>query len=394
MKTPTVLHLDIDAFFAAVEVLLNPGLRGKPVIVGGLAHERGVVCTASYEARRFGVHSGMALRSAARLCPQGVFLRGRYHLYSRISQRFFESLRRFSPRVDEVSVDEGYVDLSGSRYLCPSVVELAQRIKREAERETGLAVSAGLGGSRLGAKLATAAAKPGGLCWLHDEKEFIANLAVEKVPGIGPQTALILRGLGIRRVRELKQKYFSLWKRVFACYEEGAAAFERRAPESKSFSRETTFPTDIADRGLILSHLAYLVDRLAVHLLAEKLFAGRLEVKVRLSDFQTFSRRAALPFPTFSYVDLWHTASRLLGELLAKRRRPLRLVGVKVENLGEARDLLPFVSLRGEKLTAGVGAVKERFGFSAIFTARELLLENLYPVEREGVVLKTASLTK
>ena len=150
MKTPSVLHLDIDAFFAAVEETLDPSLRGRPLIVGGLAHERGVVCTASYAARRFGVHSGMALRTAARKCPQAVFRRGRYHLYSRISRQFFACLRRFSPRVEEVSVDEAYVDVSGSRYLCASVYELAARIKAAAERETGLKISAGLGFSRLG----------------------------------------------------------------------------------------------------------------------------------------------------------------------------------------------------------------------------------------------------
>ena len=389
MKLPTVLHLDIDAFFAAVEVLIDPTLKGKPVIVGGLAHERGVVCTASYEARKFGVHSGMALRTAAKKCPRGIFLRGRYHLYSRISRKLFDCLRRFSPTVDEVSVDEAYVDLSGSRYLCPSVYDLAWTIKREAERETGLSLSAGLGRSRLGAKLATAAAKPRGFCWLTDEEEFIANLAVEKVPGIGPQTAFVLRGLGIRRVRELKERYFSLWKRIFG-FREGPAG----PAAAKSFSRETTFPADIRDPQLILSHLAYLVDRLSIHLLEEGLYAGRIEVKVRFSDFVTCGRRRALSFPTYSYFEIWQTARPLVLELMARKALPLRLVGIKVEELQARRDLLPFVPLRGERLVSGVGRVKSRFGFSSIFTARELFLQSLYPVEREGIVLKTASLTK
>jgi len=394
MKTPAVLHLDIDAFFAAVEETLDPSLRGKPVIVGGLAHERGVVCTASYAARRFGVHSGMALRTAARKCPQAIFRRGRYHLYSRISRQFFACLHRFSPRVEEVSVDEAYLDVSGSRYLCASVYELAARIKAAAERETGLKISAGLGFSRLGAKLACEAAKPGGLFWLHDEEELISQLTLDKIPGVGPQTYFILQGLGVRRVHELKRKYISLWKKIFASHQNGGLERGRPEPASRSFSRETTFPEDIRDAGMLYSHLAYLLDRLAMQLLREKLFAGRVEVKVRFSDFSTFCQRAALPFPTYSYFHLWQSALPLLQSLLAKKDLPLRLVGVKVEDLQERRDILPFFSLRDEKMTAGINSVKKRFGFSALSTARSLLLQDLYPLEREGIVLKTASLTK
>jgi len=394
MKTPAVLHLDIDAFFAAVEETLDPSLRGKPLIVGGLAHERGVVCTASYAARRFGVHSGMALRTAARKCPQAVFRRGRYHLYSRISRQFFACLRRFSPRVEEVSIDEAYLDVGGSRYLCASVYELAARIKAAAERETGLTISAGLGFSRLGAKLACEAAKPGGLFWLHDEEEWISHLTLNKIPGVGPQTYFVLQGLGVRRVHELKSKYISLWKKIFAGHQHGGLERGRPEPASRSFSRETTFPEDIRDPGMLYSHLAYLLDRLAMQLLREKLFAGRIEVKVRFSDFSTFSQRAALPFPTYSYFLIWQSARPLLQSLLAKKDLPLRLVGVKVEDLQHSRDILPFFSLRDEKMTAGINNVKTRFGFSALSTARSLLLQDLYPVEREGIVLKTASLTK
>jgi DNA polymerase-4 len=395
VKTPAVLHLDIDAFFAAVEETLDPSLRGKPLIVGGLAHERGVVCTASYAARRFGVHSGMALRTAAKKCPQAVFRRGRFHLYSRISEQFFACLRRFSPRVEEMSVDEAYVDVGGSRYLCASVYELAARIKAAAERETGLKISAGLGFTRMGAKLACEAAKPGGLFWLHDEEEFISQLTLDKIPGVGPQTYFVLQGLGVRRGRELKRKYLALWKKIFAGPRAGGG-MERGLPEpaSRSFSRETTFPADIRDEGMLCSHLAYLLDRLAVHLLREKLFAGRVEVKARFSDFSTFTQRATLPFPTYSYFHLWQSARPLLQALLAKKALPLRLVGVKVEELQAGRDILPFFSLRDEQMTAGIGSVKARFGFSSLRNARSMLLEELYPMEREGMVLKTASLTK
>ena len=394
MKAPSVLHLDIDAFFAAVEEALDPSLRGKPLVVGGLAHERGVVCTASYAARRYGVHSGMALRTAAKKCPQAVFRRGRYHLYSRISQQFFACLRRFSPRVEEVSIDEAYVDLGGSRYLCRSVYELAARVKAAAERETGLKIAAGLGGTRLGAKLACEAAKPGGLLWLHDEEEFISHLTLDKIPGVGPQTYFVLQGLGVRRGRELKVRYPAMWRKIFAGQYAGSMERGRPAPASRSFSRETTFPEDIREPGMLCSHLAYLLDRLAVQLLRERLYAGRVEVKVRFSDFSTFTQRAALPFPTYSYFHLWQSALPLLQSLLGRKDLPLRLVGAKVEDLQAGRDILPFFSLRDEQLTAGIGSVKERFGFSSLRNARSMLLEELYPVEKEGMVLKTASLTK
>ncbi len=395
MSRPFVLHIDIDAFFAAVEVMLNPRLKGKPVIIGGMPDERGVVSTASYEARRYGVHSGMPLRTAGQKCPQGIFLRGRYKAYSRISKAFMECLQRFSPRVEVVSIDEAYMDLSGSRYLDSSVYALAERIKRTVEREIGLRVSVGLGFSRLGAKLATETAKPRGIFIINDEKTFINNLSIEKIPGIGKHTLLILNGLGIHRVRELERKYPAIWKRTIGPHYYSQSRYPgRREPKSKSFSRETTFHEDLTDRDMIVSHLSYLVDRLSVYLVESGQYAGRIEVKVRFSDFSTFTKRMSLSFPTFSYNNMWRTALLLLEPLIGKKRLPLRLVGVKVEDITRGRDILPFIDIQSEHLSRGVADIKKRFGFSSIFTARELMLERIYPVERDGVVLKTASLTK
>jgi len=395
MKQPFVLHVDIDAFFAAVEVMLNPSLRGKPVVIGGMPDERGVVSTASYEARKYGIHSGMALRTAFQKCPHGIFLRGRYHLYSQTSQRFMAVLRHFSPRVEVASIDEAYVDLSGMRYLYPSTYHLARQIKVAVEREIGIRVSMGVGFSRLGAKLATEAAKPGNIFFLYNEKEFIDNLSLAKIPGIGKHTLLILKGLGVRRVKELEKAYPSIWKQTIAPHIFSGSRYPKRhEPKTKSFSRETTFPEDISDREMITAHLAYLVDRLSVYLSDNGYYAGRIEVKVRFSDFSTFTKRIGLEFPTYSYHSMWKRALYLLYELLKKKKRPLRLVGIKVEDISKQRDILPFVSLKNEQLSTGVANVKKRFGFSSIFTAREMLLEKIYPVERDGIVLKTASLTK
>lgn len=395
MKFPFILHIDIDAFFAAVEVMLNPSLKGKPVIVGGMPDERGVVCTASYEARKYGVHSGMALRTAAKKCPKGIFLRGRYHIYSQISERFFTCLETFSPLVEKSSIDEAYIDLSGSKYLFSSVFRKGQEIKRAVEREIGLEVSAGLGFTKLGAKLAAESAKPGNFFVLYNERDFIENLSLRKIPGIGPHTLLILQGMGIKKVKQLETAYPSIWKKtVGPHFFSGSGYPTRKEPKTKSISRETTFPEDISEKEYILSHLAYLVARLSVHLRENRLYAGRIEVKVRFSDFSTFSKRLPLDFPTYSYTNMWKTSLHLLNSLLKKNKRALRLVGVKVEDISKQRDVLPFVSFKGEKLSSGICDIKKRFGFSSIVTVRELMLKDIYPVEREGVVLKTASLTK
>jgi DNA polymerase-4 len=395
MKSPFVLHIDIDAFFAAVEVMLNPALKGKPVIIGGMPDERGVVSTASYEARKYGVHSGMALRTAGQKCPHGIFLRGRFNVYSQTSKRFMDVLRRFSPKVEVASIDEAYMDLGGSRYLYPSTYDMAQTIKYTVEREIGIRVSMGLGFSRLGAKLATSVAKPGGIFAVHDEKEFISNLALQKIPGIGKHTLLILNGLGIKRVHEMRLRYPAIWKRTIAPHVYSGSGYPgAHEPKTKSFSRETTFHTDILDRDMILAHLSYLVDRLSVYLIENKWYAGRLEVKVRFSDFSTFTKRAPLDFPTYSYHHMWRRAVYLLDQLVTKKKLPLRLVGVKVEDINNRRDILPFVSLKNEKMTSGINDVKQRFGFTSIFTGREMMLEKIYPVERDSIVLKTASLTK
>ncbi len=387
------MHIDIDAFFASVEVLMDPRLRGLPLVVGGLAEERGVVCAASYEARAYGVHSGMALRIAAQRCPQAVFRRGRHSLYSQVSRSFFNCLHRFSPRVEEMSIDEAYLDLSGSAYLAPSVYQLAQEIKESVQQEIGLTVSAGLAYSRLGAKLATEAAKPGGLFRLHDEREWLDQVSLEKIPGIGPHTLAILQGLGVARGGELRRRHPLLWKRFIGapC---GPPDSCRAVRPAASASRETTFPDDIADQEMIEAHLAYLSDRLAMHLLREGIYAGRLEVKLRFSDFSTHTSRCSLPYPTRSCFLLRRTATRLCRALRQKRRLPLRLVGVKVDDLQTDPNLLPIFSGKDEDLSGGIGRVREKFGGTAICSGREMLLGKLYARERESLVLKTASLTK
>lgn len=393
---PTILHIDIDAFFAAAEVLVNPSLKNKPVIVGGDPDVRGVVSTASYEARKYGVHSGMSLSEAKRKCPDGIFLRGNFHLYERISRQFFDCLREFSPDIEVTSIDEGYIGLKGMSYIYSSVYDAAKAIKKRVERRTGISVSIGLGFSRLGAKLATEVAKPGGIFYISDEKEFVSNLSLNKIPGIGQHTLLILNGMGIYRVKDLEKKYHSIWKRTVG-YPLNFISKQYpglRSPNSKSFSRETTFPHDILDIKLLKSHLAYLTGRLSLTLTDKKLYTGRIEVKVRFNDFSTFTKRISLPYPTYAYHDMWQAVSFLSEKLFKKKTRPLRLVGVKVEDMTRARGLLPFISLKDEKVSSGIFKIKSKYGTSSILTGQEMLLDKIYKKRKEGFVLKTASLTK
>ena len=394
--SPTILHIDIDAFFAAAEVLVNPALKGKPVIVGGDPGVRGVVSTASYEARRYGIHSGMSLSEAQRRCPRGIFLRGNFHLYARLSRQFFDCLREFSPDIEVTSIDEGYVGLKGMRYLYSSSFEAAKQIKKRIEARIGIGVSIGLGFSRLGAKLATEAAKPGGIFCISDEREYVSNLSLEKIPGIGHHTLLILNGMGIYRVRELEERYHAIWKRTVGYPMHFASKHYpgRRRSNAKSMSRETTFPHDIIDPKLIKSHLAYLTGRLASTLSDQKLYSGRVEVKVRFTDFSTFTKGVSLPYPTYGYKDMWRLVSKLADDLLQKKDKALRLVGVKVEDLTRRRGLLPFISLKNEEESRGIFQIKTKYGTAAIFTGQEMLLDKIYKRNKEGYVLKTASLTK
>lgn len=402
-----VVHIDIDAFFAAVEELLDPSLKGKPVIVGGLPHERGVASTASYEARRYGVHSGMPLCKAYQLCPQGVFIRGSYQLYSAFSERFFRLLSEYTPDVEEASLDEAYLDLTRCRPLYPSFAGVVREIKRRVEKELGLTVSVGVGPNKLLAKLATAKAKPGGLVEIPTggEEEFLKTLGIEALPGIGPKAQVILRMLNIHKIGDLWGLPRATLRSLFGLngeelYLQSRGIDSRPLVTSavpKSVSRETTFLEDLWDRRLLLAHLAYLCDRLCLPLRRGRLFAHIIEVKVRYSDFKTEGRRRLLLTPVQEMGKIYRIAEELFLGLFAGSRLSLRLVGVKASDLVRTRPLSLFepYSEREERLGAAVDRVRAKYGFGSLLTVREKMLDSLYSFEKNrGFVLKTASLTK
>lgn len=402
-----IVHVDIDAFFASVEVLLDPSLAGKPVIVGGLAHERGVASTCSYEARKFGVHSGMPLRECYKLCPEGVFLRGNYQVYQAFSERFFRVLHAATPDVEEASLDEAYLDLARCGRIYPSFVDAARELKRRVEGEIGVTVSAGAAPNKILAKLATRRAKPAGFFEIREgeERDYLRDLGIEALPGIGPKAQVVLRLMSVQTIGQLWELPRGTLRTLFGgsgddiyLQSRGIDSRPLVAPTlPKSVSRETTFLEDLWDRRLLLAHLAYLCDRLTLALRQDRLYAHVIEVKARYADFKTEIKRRLVLSPLQEMGKIYKVAEELFLELVEGSRLALRLVGVKAADLVRVRPLALFepYSERLERLGGAIDKVRDKYGFGAVLTAREKMLDGVYAFDpRRGYVLKTASLTK
>jgi DNA polymerase IV len=402
-----VVHVDIDAFFAAVEVLLDPSLAGKPVIVGGLPHERGVASTCSYEARKFGVHSGMPLGECYRLCSQGVFVRGNYHVYETFSERFFRVLHAATPDVEEASLDEAYLELTRCGHIYPSFTEAARELKRRVEREIGVTVSVGAAPNKILAKLATGRAKPAGFFEIREGEEaaYLRDLGIEALPGIGPKAQVVLRLMNIHKIGQLWDLPRATLRTLFGAGGDDIYLQSRGIDSRplvtrtlpKSVSRETTFLEDLWDRRLLLAHLAYLCDRLTLALREDRLYAHVIEVKARYADFKTEIKRRLVLSPLQEMGKIYKIAEALFLELIAGSRLALRLVGVKASDLVRVRPLSLFepYSERPENLGRALDQVRDKYGFGSVLTAREKMLDAVYAFEpRRGYVLKTASLTK
>jgi DNA polymerase-4 len=387
MKRRCIVHIDIDAFFSAVEVLLNPSLKGKPVIVGGLPHERGVASTASYEARKYGVHSGMPLRKAYQLCPHGLFIRGNYQIYSAFSDKFFRLLSHYTPDVEKASLDEAYLDLTRCRPLYPSFSSTVREIKEKVEKELGLTVSVGVGPNKILAKLATNKAKPAGLAEIEPsrEEEFLRDLGIESLPGIGPKAQVILKMLNIQKIGDLWGLSRASLRSLFGLNGE------------EMYLQSRGIDTRPLMAASIPKSVSSLCDRLTLPLRRGRLFAHIIEVKVRYSDFKTEARRRLLLSPVQEMGKIYKIAQELFLPFFSSSRLSLRLVGVKASDLVRARPLSLFepYSERPERLGHAVDEVREKYGFGSVLTVREKMLESLYSFERKrGFVLKTASLTK
>lgn len=374
-----ILHVDMDAFFVSVELLDRPELLGKAVIVGGARDVRGVVTSASYEARKFGVHSAMPLRTAAKLCPQAVFLENRHHLYVQWSDRVAEIMGRFSPIVEMASVDEAYVNLAGTEMLFGHPFAAADALLREITAKTGLPCSGGLASSRLVAKVASDQAKPRGLLWVPAgcEAGFLAPLAVRKIPGIGKVTEAGLQTLKINTVGELAEtplatleKEFGRWGSALHRKARGEDAFEFFVDaDAKSISHNHTFGRDTGDAEQIRAMLNHLGEKAAKRLRESGMQARTIALTIRYTDFQTKSHAQTLPEPT----DLDSVILDRLRKLFERnwnRARQIRLVGAELSHFSRGAEQLELLDPeRREKLSRlskAADQIRDRFGFSKL----------------------------
>jgi nucleotidyltransferase/DNA polymerase involved in DNA repair len=351
MKSGTIshfLHVDLDAFFASVEQLDNPSYRGKPVIVGGLPGDRrSVVSTASYEARKFGVHSAMPTAEAYRLCPQGIFVHGRMQRYHELSAQIMDIFREYSPDVDQMSVDEAFVDLTGTEALFGEPSETAKRLKKEVKDKTGLTVSAGLASSKYIAKIASALSKPDGFCEVQTgtEEKFMLSLPLNKVWGIGSKTLSRINGAGIFTTRDVYERSEQLLCVLFgestgtflynAVRGKEAETFSRNS-SSRSLSAETTFSYDITDTYTAETALMELSHTVMFRLLREGFTSRTAVIKLRYDDFSTVSIRETGASDITSIDDLYARACSLF-ERKYENGRSIRLLGVGAENLEDSR---------------------------------------------------------
>jgi DNA polymerase-4 len=374
-----ILHVDMDAFFVSVELLERPGLVGKAVIVGGGPDQRGVVTSASYEARKFGVHSAMPLRTAGKLCPHAVFLPGHHHKYGDWSDRVAKILGKFSPIVEMVSIDEAYLDLAGTERLHGSPLAATDKLLRMITRETGLPCSGGLASTRLVAKVASEQAKPRGLVWVApgSEAAFLAPLAVRKIPGIGEVTERALRALGLETVGQLArlpqeklEKIFGQWGTALYRKARGGDSYEFVIDaEPKSISHNHTFGEDTNDSEVLESMLSHLSQKACKRLREAGLSTRTLTLTIRYTGFDTYTRAKTLAEPTQLDSEIFAVIQRLFREH-RNYKRTIRLLGVGLAGFSHGTQQLDLLDAerrgRIEKLTHAADRLRDRFGFEAV----------------------------
>lgn len=342
-----IIHADLDAFFAAVAVKEHPELRGKPVIVGGSPEGRGVVTSATYEARAFGVRSAMPAAQAIRLCPDAHFVRVSGDSIRWHAERFRDILDRYSPVVEVVSVDEAYLDTGNSWRLYGGGVELARRLKERVQEELGLVVSIGAASNRLVAKIASDLGKPDGFTVVPhgNEAATLAPLPIERLPGIGPKSAQRLRQHGIETLGQLAAAPEGLVAGIVGSYAGSLQARARgeyskpvRASNGrrKSLGHGRTFGRDLHGLSELSQPLYKLCQRVGSELRAHRLVAGTVALKVRYTDFETRSKQVSFPEPTDAHQDLYATTHELMSKLLSARGAPVRMIEVRVSGLSPA----------------------------------------------------------
>ncbi len=379
MSERTVLHIDMDAFFVSCEVRRDPSLAGKPVIVGGSPDGRGVVASASYEARAFGIHSAMPSSRARRLCPDALFIRGHFDDYVETSRRLRTIFEEITPLVEMASLDEAYLDMTGTERLWGTPTEAAKRLRDRVEESEGLPCSLGIGATKTIAKIASDHDKPRGLVVVPpgEEAAFLAPLPLRRLPGVGPKTHERLARQGLKTVGDLTrlgpekleaqfgQAGKVLWARAVGRDRGEVTPHTTR----KSLGHETTFDVDVADLEAATATLSRLAEDVAARLRAKGLAAHRVTLKLRRHDFETFTRAATLPTPTNLETDLFAAGKRLLRRHWAAAA-PIRLLGLTASALVEDQRQLDLIDGASQErlraLAAACDAIRSRHGTGAI----------------------------
>jgi len=380
----------MDAFFVSVEELFDPSLKGKPVVVGGQRHERGVVSAASYEARKFGVHSAMPLRTAARMCPQAIFVDGHPERYRECSERVFKVLNSFSPQVEMASIDEAYLDMTGTERLHGPPLRAAHNLHSRMQAQTQLNCSVGIGVSRLVAKVGSAKEKPNGIFWVvpGSEASFLAPLDVRDIPGVVKVTEKTLHEMGIHQVRDLTrfsdrflEQKLGKWGLALAGKSRGEDAggwFDTAVGEdtaAKSISHEHTYNDDTADIERLESTLMRLSEMVARRLREASVYARTIQLKLRYKDFTTITRAHTIPEPTQLDVEIFQTA-RTLFRKHWRNGAEVRLLGVQassLESVPPEPDLLEGDRRwRWSQALSAADRLREKFGEASITLATGL----------------------
>ncbi len=390
----TILHVDLDAFFASVEQRDRPELRGKPVAVGmGGTNDRGVVSAASYEARKFGVHSAMPIRTARRLCPNCIFVAVDGAKYQRVSREVMAILRRFTPLVQPVSIDEAFLDVTASRALFGDGETIARLIKTAVRDELELTISVGVAATKLVAKVGSDLRKPDGLVVVEPgtEARFLAPLPIARLWGVGPSTAAALRDFGVTTIGDLAALDRSALVRRFGKH--GASLVDRAHgvdadpvddPDSaKSIGHEHTFDEDTSDPEVLERTLLAMAEGVSGRLRHAGLKAGTVTVKIRDTGFNTVTRQRGLAEPTDLTEPIWRTALELARPEMKGKR--IRLLGVTASGFGTREQLEMFESgdEKQRRVVEAADEVRERFGTRAITRARLLRTGIPAPFERD-----------
>jgi DNA polymerase IV len=380
----TIFHVDMDAFFVSVEELYDPSLKGKAVVVGGQRHERGVVSAASYEARKFGVHSAMPLRTAAKMCPQAIFVDGHPDRYREYSEKAYKVLASFSPQVEMASIDEAYLDMTGTARLHGPPLKAAHRLHEQMKTQTNLNCSVGIGSSRLIAKVSSAQAKPNGVLWIvpGQEAKFLAPLDVREIPGVGKVMETHLHALGIKKVGDLGkledgelEDRFGKWGLALAGKARGEDAggwFDTEVAadhDAKSISHEHTYNQDTADISQLESTLMRLSEMVGRRLREANFYARTIQLKLRYKDFTTITRAHTLPAATQLDTEIFEQIRQLFLKNW-KQGVPVRLLGVHASSFEAQGDPINLLDgsrqQRWKDALAAADRLRDKFGESSV----------------------------